>query len=665
MKGINMIIAAILLLSAQDSIAQGGSLRFIFMPEGTSFNGGCNQESDCANDRLCYALEYTPGYTGYINFHNFAFEVECLDGSNPVDYNAACFNQDGSSTDVCTGSSSSFVSNGNSTVIAITEGSSFTIHQVCFDISSGQSIAIAEDAAQGVFVDVTLLDDTMIQDNLSFDGYIVDYDRDCNINCGTAGNSCNRSFSSNSADFDFNNVMHSFVAVATTASNSNISQSFDIYDELNFNCGSSGGQDDVEVSVCLANTIDPYGNGIIDILGGMEFATIQSTSGLFTSIPLGTSSASESSSGDTRCYKVEVDYASHITVRAWQLDVLVDGVNTTGSVYESAAISFWDSNDNPFGTATYQGYFTTSADLSGNCNNTAAQNQWVVSGNGVYLANQGNTVNLSDPCNPVASGMDGISDTKAINAHHDAGISSGTIIGGFSMQVCAEDIAATSTVDDGSSSPDDGIAGNAETSTSSAAGSSLVGFNVNGCIFLSTLPVEWVAFEAKAKNSHNELIWSSQNEKHAKQYVVEKSFDGSKFFEIATIDLDANNNEISTYQYKDHDNIEGNSYYRIKQIDTDGGIDYSDVRNVSRVASKVLIYPTVTRSELNLVYEGSIGQGSAIIIYSTAGRVIKSIQVDDQLPRVISIDDLPHGIYYLKIESQSDILFETERFIKC
>ncbi len=160
------------------------------------------------------------------------------------------------------------------------------------------------------------------------------------------------------------------------------------------------------------------------------------------------------------------------------------------------------------------------------------------------------------------------------------------------------------------------------------------------------LPVTWAYLEGVADGDCNKLTWGTYTENNADGFWVQRSADAMNFEDIDFVS--ANNLvTISNYEFNDCETEDKNWYYRLKQIDFDGRIDFSKTIFVERKERLITIYPNPFTD--------------VIIINST--EVIEEIQLFNSLgegKRInyssgkMEINDLPAGIYYLKIFTESE-----------
>ena len=89
------------------------------------------------------------------------------------------------------------------------------------------------------------------------------------------------------------------------------------------------------------------------------------------------------------------------------------------------------------------------------------------------------------------------------------------------------------------------------------------------------LPVVLLGFSAKVEGSTVALRWSTASESNSDHYLVERSEDGTVFFDIGRVGAAGTTNTTMDYKFLDPQPIHGTSYYRIRQVDTDERFTFS------------------------------------------------------------------------------------------
>jgi trimeric autotransporter adhesin len=83
------------------------------------------------------------------------------------------------------------------------------------------------------------------------------------------------------------------------------------------------------------------------------------------------------------------------------------------------------------------------------------------------------------------------------------------------------------------------------------------------------LPVTLLSFDAVFSNKTIQLNWKTSSEQNSKQFEVEKSADGVKFYNIGTVSAAGSSSSERSYHLTDKELNEFN-YYRLKMVDLDG-----------------------------------------------------------------------------------------------
>jgi len=170
----------------------------------------------------------------------------------------------------------------------------------------------------------------------------------------------------------------------------------------------------------------------------------------------------------------------------------------------------------------------------------------------------------------------------------------------------------------------------------------------------SPLPVTLVSFEATCQNSNELITWSTATEVNNDYFTVEKSYDGSSFFELAKIQGAGNSNVLLTYSAVDNDPTKGAIYYRLKQVDFDGTTEYHQIISANCGNSESFTVNNLMLFSNNLGFNITAKQEEDIIIYfyDYRGRMISNkvqhIQSGNNLIEINNLK-LSTGIYMLSI----------------
>jgi len=159
---------------------------------------------------------------------------------------------------------------------------------------------------------------------------------------------------------------------------------------------------------------------------------------------------------------------------------------------------------------------------------------------------------------------------------------------------------------------------------------------------VSPLPLDLVSFTGKMTGEDAMLNWTSAHENDMRDYVLERSVDGSEFNAISTVKPLATADPEKQYQYRDANVTALNApqvYYRLKMEDNSGAYKYSAVvaLNIDRTNQAVVsIVPNpVSGNVLSLNTSGTISGSAMVKIIDLTGRV--------QLAATITAQDFQNG----------------------
>lgn len=139
-----------------------------------------------------------------------------------------------------------------------------------------------------------------------------------------------------------------------------------------------------------------------------------------------------------------------------------------------------------------------------------------------------------------------------------------------------------------------------------------------------TLPVELVDFSAKANDKTVQLNWVTASEENNEKFILQRSYNGVNFENIAEIKGQGNSYKTIQYQYIDDNPFHGISYYRLKQVDFDGTPSLTHVVSVD-IDTDELSQPSfdlwMSNQILNISLKNNLSEASIRFVDIT-GRTI-------------------------------------------
>lgn len=168
------------------------------------------------------------------------------------------------------------------------------------------------------------------------------------------------------------------------------------------------------------------------------------------------------------------------------------------------------------------------------------------------------------------------------------------------------------------------------------------------------LPVRWTAagLQASVVNGQVVLSWGTATEINNKEFIVQRSVNGSsKFINVGTVQSKAeggNSTSTLSYSFTDKSPL-ASAVYRIAEVGTDGNTHYSNSVTIALngAKNKLSVYPNPAASAF-LTVKGAVA-GSAYRIVSINGiNVAKGVISSTNQ---VSISHLASGVYVLQVAS--------------
>jgi hypothetical protein len=136
------------------------------------------------------------------------------------------------------------------------------------------------------------------------------------------------------------------------------------------------------------------------------------------------------------------------------------------------------------------------------------------------------------------------------------------------------------------------------------------------------MPVELLYFEAKYNNECIELKWASAAETNSNYFLIEKSYNGYSWEEVAFITSAGNSNHLVEYFYNDEDVSPGIWYYRLKQVDFDGAFEFFSPVAVEVFASDEFKIESITQHGHNMLIKADLQAGAQLMVFDLMGNIL-------------------------------------------
>jgi hypothetical protein len=169
------------------------------------------------------------------------------------------------------------------------------------------------------------------------------------------------------------------------------------------------------------------------------------------------------------------------------------------------------------------------------------------------------------------------------------------------------------------------------------------------------LPLNFLSFDAGKSGQTAWLKWKTANERNVKEFLVQRSFDGTDWVTLGTVAA-AGGSGTNAYSYSDEAPGSAANYYRVAEQDVDGALVYTGVRIVSFGTGDnltVSLYPVPATTMLTVTVNSPKAQQAVLRITDMAGRVValREVQLLKGVVTLPGIDvhRLAAGTYSIRI----------------
>lgn len=181
------------------------------------------------------------------------------------------------------------------------------------------------------------------------------------------------------------------------------------------------------------------------------------------------------------------------------------------------------------------------------------------------------------------------------------------------------------------------------------------------------LPVKLENYTVQLKDEKVYVDWATSAENNNAKFTIERSADGVKFTEVASIPA-VGNNGGKVYQWIDSRPLPNLSYYRLSQTDLDGRKEIFQVKKVmnrSLQDRSIIIAPNPFTTELTAFINVPQTQQVTVSVADLSGRIMKTVYgkyAQGAAEITFNTRDLPKGMYILKVKG--DTFTQTQKIVK-
>lgn len=173
--------------------------------------------------------------------------------------------------------------------------------------------------------------------------------------------------------------------------------------------------------------------------------------------------------------------------------------------------------------------------------------------------------------------------------------------------------------------------------------------------------LELLSFSAEIDGDSNLLKWSTATEEKNAGFILERSYDGYSFKEIARIDGSGNSNSQKNYSFADDSYAKVLSYYRLVAVDFDGTEEIvSNVKMIERRSAEsgpISVSPVPAKDNVTVQFQTKTSGKLNVKLMSVTGAIVSErwIQAQEgQNQTNLNIEKLPAGMYLLSISNKDE-----------
>lgn len=185
-----------------------------------------------------------------------------------------------------------------------------------------------------------------------------------------------------------------------------------------------------------------------------------------------------------------------------------------------------------------------------------------------------------------------------------------------------------------------------------------------------TLPMQLITFEGSLQHNDAVLQWQTTNEENTSHFVLQRSIDGTKFIDVATVNASGNvANRTSSYSYTDVNAALQPAtvlYYRLKIVSTNGQYTYSKIINMILNSNiTAFVFPNPVKQVLNIRLSNLSATSLVVQISDLNGRIVYSERKNaQQISSSIDVRQWKPQVYVVRVFNSKNEVLINQKFEK-
>jgi hypothetical protein len=186
----------------------------------------------------------------------------------------------------------------------------------------------------------------------------------------------------------------------------------------------------------------------------------------------------------------------------------------------------------------------------------------------------------------------------------------------------------------------------------------------------TVLPVTLLDFKGIVSGGQVNLFWKTTREIDSKEFIVEKSLDGTAFNSFEIVAAKGNSNSETTYGITDANPYSNFTFYRLKIADKDGRFQYSNIIKIATPKKAIVVgrvYPNPTSGKINLQVIAENRKILTVAVFDLLGKKLANINFAVEqgvTEQSISVTALATGTYFIQVKDENGVVVQKSKFIK-
>jgi uncharacterized repeat protein (TIGR01451 family) len=173
------------------------------------------------------------------------------------------------------------------------------------------------------------------------------------------------------------------------------------------------------------------------------------------------------------------------------------------------------------------------------------------------------------------------------------------------------------------------------------------------------LPVILKSFVAEKKTDYVLLKFVTAAEPGFKNFIIEKSTDGTNFSTIGTIASMGDPARGGSYTFNDNSPGQGINFYRLKMLDVDGRFTYSWIviaQFSDKYQQEVKVFPNPANDNIYINFSNTTAAETfTCLLLDAAGKTVWAAGINTATRNTFSINisTLAEGVYFVSVKSET------------